>query len=196
MGSSDPARFGDATVRAFLDALAAGRPAPSGGAATALAGALGAALVEMSAALWRDDAGAGARERAAAARERLLLAADDDAAEYATVLEAQRLPRERSDRAERVAAALRAAAEPPLAIAELAAEVAELAAGVAQSGKASLRGDATAGALLAEAAARTAARLVEINLATAGETGDAASRALAAAARAAAARERALALET
>ena len=61
-----------------------------------------------------------------------------------------------------------AAAEPPLAIAEAAAEVAELArAAGARRGRPALRGDALAGADLAAGAARAAARLVEINLADA-----------------------------
>jgi formiminotetrahydrofolate cyclodeaminase len=53
----------------------------------------------------------------------------------------------------------------PLAIAETGAEAAELAATLAREGRRSLEGDATAGALLAEAATRAAVRLVEINLA-------------------------------
>ena len=57
------------------------------------------------------------------------------------------------------------AAEPPLAIAEAAAELAELAAAITVTGKASLVGDAMTGALLAEAAARAAARLAEMDLA-------------------------------
>ena len=57
-----------------------------------------------------------------------------------------------------------AAAEPPLAIAEAAAEVAELGRTVAAEGRPALRGDALAGADLAAGAARAAARLVEINV--------------------------------
>ena len=68
-----------------------------------------------------------------------------------------------------MAAAQAAAAEVPLAIAETAAAVAGLAAAVAESGKPALQGDALAGADLAAAAARAAARLVAINLAGAPE---------------------------
>jgi hypothetical protein len=50
-------------------------------------------------------------------------------------------------------------------LAEAAAEVAEHAAALAHAGDAHLEGDVTAGALLAEAASRTGARLVELNLA-------------------------------
>jgi formiminotetrahydrofolate cyclodeaminase len=53
--------------------------------------------------------------------------------------------------------------ELPARLAELALEIAQLAAEAAERGKPVLRGDAAAGALLAEAAARTAANLVVIN---------------------------------
>ena len=62
-----------------------------------------------------------------------------------------------------------AAAEVPLAIAECAAAVAELARALARAGKPGLEGDALAGADLAAGAARAAARLVELNLAGAGD---------------------------
>jgi hypothetical protein len=87
--------------------------------------------------------------------------------------------------------ALAAAADPPLAIAELAAELAERAAGLAGGAKESMRGDAIAAAVLAEAAAAAAARLVAIDLA--GRPGDPRiDAAQGHAARAAAARDAAL----
>jgi formiminotetrahydrofolate cyclodeaminase len=68
------------------------------------------------------------------------------------------------------------AAEVPLRIAETAADVAELGATLAENGNPNLRGDAAGAALLAEAATRVAANLVEINLATT-ETDDRIGRA-------------------
>ena len=62
--------------------------------------------------------------------------------------------------------ALLHAAEVPLRIAEAAADVAELAALAAVEGSTQLRADATAAAALAEAATRSAAHLVDVNLAT------------------------------
>jgi formiminotetrahydrofolate cyclodeaminase len=59
----------------------------------------------------------------------------------------------------------------PLRMAELAAEAAELAAEAAAAHGGSARYDAVAGALLAEAAARIACLLVEVNLAGRGEDG-------------------------
>jgi formiminotetrahydrofolate cyclodeaminase len=58
------------------------------------------------------------------------------------------------------------AADVPLEIAECAASVSELAAEIAERGNPNLRGDAAAASILASAAARVAANLVEINLAT------------------------------
>ena len=56
------------------------------------------------------------------------------------------------------------ASQSPLAIAGIGAELAELASDLARAGNQNLAGDAIAGALLAEAAAQAAARLVAINL--------------------------------
>lgn len=194
MGSSEGPRFAEATVERFLTSLAAREPAPSGGAAAALACAFAAALAEMAASLTSRDGSlpvAAMRERAAAIRSTAARLADDDATAYGRVIEALRAPRDDPWRDERVAGALSRAADAPLAIAECAAEAAELAAALAHGGNPNLRGDALTGALLAEAAALGAARLVEINLASA--PGDArVQRGRDLARRALAARERAL----
>jgi formiminotetrahydrofolate cyclodeaminase len=171
------------SLRDVLADVAAPTPAPGGGTSAALACALAAALVEMSAGV--------PHERAAALRARALELAEADLGSYGPVLEALRLPRDDPARAGRVAAALSAAADTPLAIAEAAAEVAEAAAAFAVDGRPSLHGDAATGALLAEAATAAAVRLVELNLAELPDDPRLA-RARAAAAAAAAARERAL----
>ena len=153
----------DSTLAALLADVAAATPAPGGGSTAAVACALAAALVEMS---------AGApHERAAALRARAVELADADLDSYAPVLAAQRLPADDPARPERLRGALSEASQVPLAIAEVGCEVAELAAELARGGRRSLEGDATAGALLAEAATRAAVRLVELNLA--GQPGDA-----------------------
>jgi methenyltetrahydrofolate cyclohydrolase len=82
--------------------------------------------------------------------------------------------------------ALDRAAELPLAIAEAAADVTELSAHAAFSCDVKVRGEVLTAAVLAEAAVRAAAWLVEINLATA-EGDERLARARAAAAAAAAA---------
>lgn len=178
------------TIQAFLAALAARRPAPGGGAAVALGCALAAALVEMAAAFTPHQEAAG--ERAAAARSIALRLADEDAEAYGRVIAAWRLPKDDPRRATHVAEALSEAADVPLAIAEEAADVAEAAAELAAQGNPNLRGDAVTGAVLAEAASRSAARLVEINL-EARSDDPRADRARHLAGRAHAARQRALA---
>jgi formiminotetrahydrofolate cyclodeaminase len=147
-------RLASSSVADLLAEVAARKPAPGGGSSAAVAVALAAALVEM-----------GGDERGAALRERALELADADLGSYAPVIEAQQLPKDDPARADRLRAALSEASEVPLAIAEVGSEVAELAAGLAHRGNRHLEGDATAGALMAEAATRAAARLVELNLA-------------------------------
>ena len=123
---------------------------------------MAAALVEM-AARFTPDREEPAR-RAAELRARALELAEIELHAYEPVLEALRLPRDDPERAVRIEEARAMASESPLAIARVAAELAELAAETARSGNVNLAGDAIAGALLAEAAAQAAGRLVAINL--------------------------------
>jgi formiminotetrahydrofolate cyclodeaminase len=145
-------RLGD-----LLEQVAERTPAPGGGSASAVAVALAAGLAGMAASFsdrhWPDAGPAAAR--AAQLRERAAALAPEDAEAYEAVLAA---------RGEDVPAALERAAAVPLELAELAAEAARLAADASRHGNPNLRGDATAGALLAAAGARAAANLVAINL--------------------------------
>ena len=113
----------------YLDALAAATPAPGGGSAAGVAGAMGAALVEMVAGLSLAKSGAQggehsalqqvALERARSARAELLQLADDDAVAYGAFMEALKLPKssddERTARTAAISAAAQRAAEVPLA---------------------------------------------------------------------------------
>lgn len=145
----------------------------------AVAAALAAALAEM-AARYADNDEAAAEARSY--RGRLLALADEDAQAYAAVLAAQGTER---------AQALARAADAPLEMAELGAAVATRSAELAEEGNPNLRGDALTAVLLAEAATKAAANLVEINLADSAADGRS-ERARAAAARAAEASRRAL----
>jgi len=151
------------TFDSLLVDLAAQTPAPGGGCASAWAGALAAALGEMVAA-FADDPQAAARAKAL--RGELLAAGERELSSYAPVLDAVRLPKSDPSREQRLDFALSEASETPLSIARASTEVAELAAGIAARSTSAVAGDATAAAVLAEAASRAAARLVEINLAT------------------------------
>jgi formiminotetrahydrofolate cyclodeaminase len=126
--------------------------------------------------------------RAGQLRTRALELAEIELHAYEPVLEALRRPREDPERATRVSDAEAEASKSPLEIARVAADLAELAAELATNGNPNLKGDAIAGALLAEAAAQSAARLVAINL----TDGPVVYEAAAFAARAGAARDRAL----
>jgi methenyltetrahydrofolate cyclohydrolase len=171
-------------VRSFLDLLAAREPAPGGGAAAALTGALAAGLVAMAARFSdaRIHAAADIARQADELRARVAALADRDAAAYRAVLDAYRLPKEGdgAGRRDRITAALHAAAEVPLEIAEIAAQVAALAAGLAAAGNPNLRGDTMAAAHLAAAAARSAAALVDINVSLGRLPGELSRRAAAA----------------
>ena len=89
------------SVRELAERLASSAPVPGGGSASALTGALGAALVEMVCELTTGraeyaDVEAVARqagEAAADLRGALLAAADDDAVAYEAVVTARKLPR-------------------------------------------------------------------------------------------------------
>lgn len=152
----------------FLDALEAPAPSPCGGSAAAVAAAMAASLVTMvarSSPGWAEAPGIATQARAL--RSRLTRLGDEDAEAFGEVLSVLREPtgsREQRDFA--LGVALLHAAEVPLRIAEAAADVAELAALASVEGSTQLRADATAAAALAEAATRSAAHLVDINLAT------------------------------
>jgi len=172
--SSPP--LAELTVRDLTERLASRAPVPGGGSASALAGALGAALVEMVCELTvgkpeYEEVDPVARQIGAAAGElrgSLLAAAEEDATAYLAVVAARRLPRDGDEqRAARKAAigeASVAATEVPLRVARLAAKVLDLAASIASIGNRNAVSDAGAAALLAAAAARGAALNVRINL--------------------------------
>jgi formiminotetrahydrofolate cyclodeaminase len=176
----------------FLEEVAEAKPAPGGGTSAGCACALAAALVEMAARLAQGEISADGPARASGLRRRALELAERELTSYEPVLVALRLPRDDPSREQRLESTLTEASEPPLAIAEAAAETAVLAAQVARASSPSVRGDALTGAVLAEAACAAAAALVEINLSQ--RAGDAAvDRARAARRRANEARARALA---
>ena len=156
----------DEPVGQFLDQVAARTPAPGGGGAAAMTGALAAGLVAMAARFSTaqvPDAGEIA-DRADRLRHRAAELVDEDAQAYGRVLDALALPRDAAGRDQQVRAALDRAAAVPEEMTQLGAQVAELAARLAVAGNPNLRGDSISAALLAEASARSAAALVDINV--------------------------------
>jgi methenyltetrahydrofolate cyclohydrolase len=164
--TSSPESFLDQPVRGFLDQVAARTPAPGGGGAAAVTGAMAAGLVAMAARFSaRQLPSAGdVADQADELRRRLAQLADIDARAYAAVLDAGRQPGDGGRRRERMREALLGAAHVPLEIAGIGARVARLAVRVAEDGNPNLRGDAVTGAVLAAASARSAACLVDINV--------------------------------
>jgi formiminotetrahydrofolate cyclodeaminase len=135
-------------VDELLTAIGEKTPAPASGAATAVTGALAAALAELSARFAEDDAGiARARELAS----ELVQLGDEDAAAYAAFM---------ADRNDKTRAEI---VRVPKDIASCADEVADIADRAAAKLKSSVAGDAKASAALARAAAGVARSLAELN---------------------------------
>jgi len=159
----------DLSLPALLEELAAPREVPGAGSALAVALATSAAVVQMAARLspqsWSDAAGVAAQADSLAERAARLV--DDDAEAYRRALEA-RAAADETDKPERRDWALgqvtAAAAEPPLALARLAADVAELCAAAGARVEPRVHADVAAAAALAAAVARGARELVAVNL--------------------------------
>ncbi len=158
----------DLRVGELLDLLAADAPVPAGGSVSALVVAMSAGLVGMAA---RVSGDLGAVAQAESIRELVAPLAAEDARAYREALETMRAPAGDGpeQRDEAIRRALVRAAQVPLRIAEAAGSAASLAASVAERGSEAVRGDAAAAALLSAGAARAAANLVAINLATGAE---------------------------
>jgi methenyltetrahydrofolate cyclohydrolase len=162
--------YTDVPFEELLDTIAAETPAPGGGSVAAFVTEMAASLAAMAARFAHDwEGAAGAVAQAETLRHRAAPLAVEDAVAYENVLTAMRMPKdlEPEVRNTLIGETLSRAADAPLQIAETAADVAELAAEIAVCGNPNLRGDAAAAAILATSAARVAANLVEINLATA-----------------------------
>jgi formiminotetrahydrofolate cyclodeaminase len=168
--------FASFSVDAFLAALASEAPTPGGGTAAAVSGAMGAALVEMVAALTLGkekfaDSHAAVRpiaEAAATARRELLDLAREDAQAFDAVVAARRLPKETDEekavRARAVALSNRVATEVPMRTARAAARLLEALPELVAIGNPNAASDAGTAALLLEASAEGALLNVGINL--------------------------------
>ena len=163
-------------VTDLIAAFGSTDPTPGGGSASALAGATGAALLAMVAAMPKnrastpEDTGllqaAGARCRELSGV--LLDLVDRDSAAYDAVVAAYRLPKasdeEKAARKTAIQPAIKTATETPLDTIRHAAEALELASTVARLGNANAASDVEVAVHLLVAAARGARANVEINL--------------------------------
>lgn len=161
----------------YLDALAGSDPAPGGGSAAALAGALAAASAEMVANFTVgkkkyadvEDEVREHLEAITALREELTELVQADVEAYAAVGAAYGMsPDSDADKSARAAAiqdALRGAAEVPLALADCCARLASHLPPLAEKGNRNLISDVGVAARLCEAAFDCARLNVEVNLA-------------------------------
>ena len=164
------------TIGGFLDEVQANTPTPGGGTVSALAGALGAALVGMVAGLTRgkkkyaqvEAEMADAQKEALALRTRLAGLMRRDAQAFDGVLAAMRLPQatpqESEARTKAIDAATWSAARVPLETAEACLEVARWAVRMVQHGNVNAASDGLVAASLARAACEGALANVQINL--------------------------------
>ncbi len=166
------------SLTSYLDALAAASPAPGGGSAAGVTGAMGAALVEMVAGLSLAKSGAqggehsalqqAALERARSARAELLQLAEDDAVAYGAFMDALKLPKssddERAARTSAISAAAQRAAEVPLATLRATVAVAEAARSIQDKSLLAAASDLEVAARFARASGESAAENVEANL--------------------------------
>ena len=157
----------------FLEELSSAAPAPGGGSAAALAGALAGALVAMVARLTLGRKALAAVEPRAreiltaadALRLELRRLVDDDAAAYLAVRAAYGIPKDDPARRGAIDTALLGAAQPPLAAARAAARLIALAQEVGEIGNKNAVSDARVALGLARAALAGAVENVTVNVA-------------------------------
>lgn len=166
------------TVDQFIARLASGDPTPGGGSASALAGALGAALVSMvcNLSVGREKYAAhdaeirDIREVSGHLADQLRTGIDRDAAVYDTVMAAYKLARatdeEKAARQSAIQEATYAAALVPLGLAEACAQVIDQAERAVGKTNLNAASDLAVAALLGVAGLDGAAANVEINLGT------------------------------
>jgi formiminotetrahydrofolate cyclodeaminase len=156
-----PGPYLELTSDELLDRLIAPEPGPGASSVAALTLAYAAGLVTMVARRSRGswDGAAGAAAQAQSLRRRAAQLVDPSAEVWADALAALASPDGELE------AKLLRSAELPLQIGEAAADVAQLALLVAERGDGTYRSDAAVAAVLAEAVARAAEKLVTINLA-------------------------------
>jgi formiminotetrahydrofolate cyclodeaminase len=168
----------DKSVANFLDELASNAPAPGGGSVAAISGALGAALVSMVCNLTLGKKGyeqvqddiQDLLDRSEALRHKSADLLEEDVKAYTGYSKAAKMPRateeEKAERKVAMQEALKVATDVPLSIAETAVQVMDLCMPAAEMGNKWAVSDAGVAVLMAEAALRSAALNVLINLGT------------------------------
>lgn len=161
----------DTTTGDFLKALASGEPTPGGGGASALCGALGAALASMVGNLTTGKKKYAQYEqdirrildRAEDLRERLISCVDEDAACFEPLSRAYGIPKDDPFRDDVMEKALNTACSAPMKILRLAAEAVELHGELLVKGSRIMLSDVGVGALCCQTALKGAALNVLTN---------------------------------
>lgn len=166
----------DQTIQQFLDNLSSSQPTPGGGSASALSGAMGAALASMVCRLTLDkDEYAGVQQEIAALlqqteslRQRFQQLVQEDIEAYGELSESFKMPRETSEEREARTAAIQEqlveAALVPLEVTERSAQLMWVCQRIAEIGNAKVLSDVATGAMLASSAGAGAAWIVRVNL--------------------------------
>jgi formiminotetrahydrofolate cyclodeaminase len=168
----------DKSVKSFLDELAGKASTPGGGSAAAVMGAMGAALVSM---VGNFTIGKKGYEAVESEMRELLDASEDlrdrltemirqDVEAFDRVMAAYGMPKDteaqKAARGAAIQSALKEAADVPLNCARLCGDVIRLTAPMARDGNKNVISDAGVAVLAAEAALRSAALNVYVNLAS------------------------------
>lgn len=161
----------DLTLSDFTAQLASAQPAPGGGGAAALTGALAASLTAMAANVTaanpryaeRSDALCSLIDACETQRTTLLALIEADAAGFLPLQKAYAIPRTDPDRAAKLAAAAQTACLAPLAMLEHCVQTALLLTAALETASPLLRSDIGCAAALCRAAAEAAAMNVFVN---------------------------------
>ena len=166
----------DMTIQTFLDELAGKASTPGGGAAAAISGAMGAALISMVANFtigkkgYEDveDESKDILDKAEKLRADLTEAINDDVRVFNRVMASYGMPKETDDekaaRSAEIQAALKEATDVPLECAKLCREVVNLSQPIADKGNNNVISDAGVAVLAGYAGLRSAALNVYINI--------------------------------
>lgn len=163
--------FSEMTAQAFTDVLASKEPVPGGGGASALVGAVGTALASMVANLTTGKKKYAEFEpdlhrildQAEMLKAELLAEIDEDARCFEPLSRAYGIPKDDSDRSEKLEDALRVACSAPMEIMHTAAQAIDLHAQLLEKGSALMQSDVGVGVLCCKTALEGASLNVFVN---------------------------------
>lgn len=175
-----PGTLAELTLKDFLEQLAAKQPTPGGGSASAIGGALGAALASMAANYTPGDEVQPLIASLESLRARLIEGADKDVAVYQKFRDTLSLPKntpeEKSTRSKTLVIAREQATNIPEGILNCAHETLKQIETLSRIGNPKLAGDIASAAYFLEACARGAAMQVFSNCSANDEKGQNAAR--------------------